>query len=301
MKFSFNFDIAVLITLLTSFLFWCGYWYNYGYVEYFGVTISFSDLSFPYALIDGLLAGIDKFLYMFIFLLFTAFLAGNSGKDGYFILNLIASSAIGLILIAYYLIYGMHKKNKYVYISPYYQSPLLKKNFPKKLRKKPDFSKNQLFVFTKKHLKEQKMDISSIKKDIYGGPEKETGIEKSIAIHLSALVLFILVISILFGSGMSLQNEGKLDAKRNFELNFKKRPAQANELFHVFPKIEEINDSEPKDQNSLSEYLLTNICNKDSCFAVDNNKKTKLVKLENIEILNKYKEPENETKRTSGS
>lgn len=252
-------------------------------------------------MIDGFLVGIDKFLYLFIFLLITIFLTGNSGKDGFYIFNIFVSAVIWFFAIIYYLCYGMHKKTKIVYITPYYQSPLLKKSIPQIPRKKPDFSKNKSFRFAKSHLVKNKMDLANLKKDIYGKPDTETGILKSLIFHIAALFLFIFIILILFNSGMSLQKTGNDDAERNFLLNFNKRSAQANELFHVFPEIKEINDNEPKDQNSLSKYLLTNVCNKDSCFAVDNSKKTKLVKLENIEILNSYKEPEKETKRTSVS
>lgn len=293
MKFTFNFDIAVLITLLTSFLFWCGYWYNYGYVEYFGVTISFSDLSFPYTLIDGLLVGIDKFISLFLFLLVTAFLAGNSGKNGVFIFNTLVSLLIGLIIFIRYFCYDKYKNHKYYYIVSYYQSPLLKKYFPKPVHKKPDFSKSKSFTFAKNYLVEKKIDFSTIKKSIYGKAEIDTGIVQNVLFYFSALLLFIFILLILLISGMSLQHEGQNEAKKNFELNFEKRKAEDKELFSVFPKIKEIKSNEAKSSEISSQYLLTNICNKDSCFAVNTDKITKLVKLENIEILNGKDKPSN--------
>ncbi|ENX34895.1 hypothetical protein F889_01535 [Acinetobacter colistiniresistens] len=291
MKFTFNFDLAILITLLTSFLFWCGYWYNYGYGEFFGVTISFSDLSIPNTMIDGFLVGLDKFFYLFLFLLIAFFISNNSGKDGFFIFSIIVTSTIWLSRFIYHFCFGQFKKSKYVYIQSYYQSPFLKKYFPQPPRRTTDLTRNRSLAYAKNYLVKNRFDYSYIKKSIYG--EGETGIIKKLGFMYFALLIFISIILILFNSGMNLQIQGNKDAKNNFELSFKKREPEKNEIFRTFPKIKEL-----KNQNLSNNYRLTNLCNKDSCFAVKQDKTTRLVKLESIEILNEDSKPKIIAKET---
>lgn len=76
MKFSFNIDIALLITIFTTFLFWCGYWYSYGYAEYFGVPISFFELSLSTTLVDGIVVAPDRFLTLLTAILVISFFCG---------------------------------------------------------------------------------------------------------------------------------------------------------------------------------------------------------------------------------
>jgi hypothetical protein len=283
MKFSFNIDTAILITLTTSFLFWCGYWYNYGYSDYFGISISFFEMTIPMTLIDGLIVGIDKFLYFIVFIIFVAFLSGFTSRDASYAINCMTTAIVAAIIFLLYPIFHGKRRVKYKYLSSHPRHPLLiKKKEHTTETSKFRLSKTKPYLFTQNFLYKNKMSFSQIKNTIYGDDNRELGsyIVLRLGIYYFFLIGIVLIILSMFRVGMNLQKTGFQDAENNFKRSFDPQLNIAKTSFNYFPKIDE------KESNVKDTFRLTNICNKEACIAVNKEQTTKLVKLEDIQIIN---------------
>ncbi|MEG0031770.1 hypothetical protein [Acinetobacter sp.] len=279
MKFSFNIDIALLITIFTTFLFWCGYWYSYGYAEFFGVSISFFDLAVSTTIIDGLLVGVDKLLTFLVIITSFLFITTYSRKDFEFVLGLIAAFFAFVVMVIRFKIFKS-KPSKYKIIPPQSQLPLFPQ-FRIKQKKQNFITKSKSIAFAKNYLKKNKMTLKELSEDIYGN--NQPGNTEKTAFNVLAfyalLLIFVGLIYFMFYVGWTLQKNGWDAAQNYYELNFQIKPSELP-IPTVFPKFI------GKEKNLHSGYRLTNICNQNSCFAVDIARNVKLVEIKEIVIQN---------------
>lgn len=282
MKFTFNIDIAIIITAFTTFLFWCGYWYNYGYANFFGLPISFFELNLATTLIDGILVAPDKFLTVLLFTLLISFFSHYTQKDAEFCTGCIGSTLGFLFFLTKFLISPKNKKNKYFPITnPLTSCVPFKTNYILKKKKGHSyFSNRESIKFSIKKLQEHNMTYKQVATSAYGHNVKTYGEKTVIRIAVYYVVIFtIITIFIgLFNTAQNLQYDGYNKAELNFQLNFTQSPSNKKE-YTVFPLIKSHGDP-------LNTFRLTNICNKESCFAVDAKKNVKLVAFKEITIIN---------------
>lgn len=279
MKFSFNIDIALLITIFTTFLFWCGYWYSYGYAEFFGVSISFFDLTVSTTIIDGLLVGADKLLTFLVIIFGFLFITTYSRKDFEFLLGLLGS-VFAFIFIT--LRYKFFKEKIFRFKLAPQQSQLpLFPEFRKKQKKKNAFTKSKSVAFGKMYLQKNKMTIKQITHDIYG--ENQPNHSDKTFFNILAFYFLILIFTgllyFIFYVGWTLQEDGKQTAQKYHDASFQFNDEE-NKKIVVFPSFIE------KGQDKPSTYKLTNVCNKTSCFVVDAERNVKLVEIKDIVIQN---------------
>ena len=279
MKSSFNIDLALIITIFTAFLFWCGYWYSYGYAEFFGVSIGFFDLPVSTTIIDGLLVGVDKLLTFLVIILGFLFITTYSRKDFEFVLGLLGSAFAFIFMALRYKIFK-EKISKFKLVPQQSQLPLFPK-FRKKQKKENVFTKSNSLVFGRKYLQKNKMTIKQIRYDTYG--EDQPGNSDKTFFNILAFYFLILIftglIYYIFYVGWTLQEDGKQTAQQYHNASFQLNDEE-NKKSIVFPSFIE------KGQDKLSAYKLTNVCNKTSCFVVDSKRNVRLLELKDIEIHN---------------
>jgi len=281
MKFSFNIDLALIITVFTAFLFWCGYWYSYGYAEYFGASISFFELSLPTTLIDGILVAPDRFLTLLITILVISFFAGYSRKDAEFTTGVIFTTLLFLLYLVRFKIYDQHKKLKYFPITRPLVTPYQIEYIFKKRKPRPPFSNCDAVKFSIKKLNKNKITYQQIANSAYGDNSQIDGEATVFRIFTHYFVLLIIVFAIfaIFSAGKNLQTEGFDMAKHNHEKSLLDN--LSNDINYTkFPSFIE------KGQDKPSTYKLTNVCNKTSCFVVDAKRNVKLVEVKDIVIQN---------------
>ena len=281
MKFSFNIDLALIITVFTAFLFWCGYWYNFGYAEYFGVPISFFELSLSTTLVDGIVVAPDRFLTLLTAILVISFFAGYSRKDAEFIMGVIFTTVLFLLYLVRFKFYDQHKKLKYFPITSLQLTPYQVEYIFKKRKPRPLFCDCDAVKFSIKKLTKNKITYQQIANSAYGDSSQingETTIFR-IAIHYFVLLIFVYAFIAIFSAGQNLQAEGFKIAEHNHKTNFSTNiPKETN--YTKFPAFIE------KGQEKVSAYKLTNVCNKNSCFAVNSKRNVKLFEIKDIVIQN---------------
>lgn len=281
MKFSFNIDLALIITVFTAFLFWCGYWYNFGYAEYFGVPISFFELSLSTTLVDGIVVAPDRFLTLLTAILVISFFAGYSRKDAEFITGIIFTTFLFLLYLVRFKFYDQHKKLKYFPITSLQITPYQIEYIFKKRKRRPPFSNCDSVKFSLKKLNKNKITYQHIAHSAYGANSQISGDETILRIiaHYFVLLIIVLAIFAVFSAGKNLQSEGFKIAEHNHKTNFSTNiPKETN--YTKFPAFIE------KDQEKVSAYKLTNVCNKNSCFAVNSKRNVKLFEIKDIVIQN---------------
>ena len=64
MKFNINLDWAVITSIFTLFLFWCGYWYFSGFASFYNYEIDIFNLPLSQLLITGLTIGVNYVVYL---------------------------------------------------------------------------------------------------------------------------------------------------------------------------------------------------------------------------------------------
>ena len=57
MKININFDWAVLTSIFTFFLYWCGYWYLTGYLEFYNFDLDAFDIPVVSTILQGIVTG----------------------------------------------------------------------------------------------------------------------------------------------------------------------------------------------------------------------------------------------------
>lgn len=290
MKFSFNLDLALIISIFTAFLFWCGYWYSYGYLSFFHIPINFLELNLSTLAIEGLLTGIDTFAYLLMAIILLSFVSGFSKKDADFSFNFLTLIIASFLIFINYHIYTKYKLNKYrkmeIKIYPYTYSFFQKNHkrlFSTNKKKKSKFNffgSFKSFTYTNKRLEFYQMRMQDISKRTYGN---ETSFDINSAVlrfglHYFGLLFILTAILYLFNLGQNLHINGSQTAQQDLENSFStKIPEDRLHKNFVFKTYREDDKESP--------YKLTSICNKDVCAVVNKEKEVKFIDLKKIEIL----------------
>lgn len=298
MKFTFNFDLAIIISIFTGYLYWCGYWYQYGYTEFFNYPISPYDLSVIPTLITGLLIAVEETLYLTLTFILIAFFSGFSSKQWDFgVTKLSAWTANGIILI--YFIFSKR-------VIPYFQEQLFKlistyyaqfmssepTNNESKSEKKKTTSRKSRFKswllklnqesynFTKSIMFEQNMTSEAISYNIYGHEKRTSESQNILKLVLYFFILFFILNLLLwvFHSADKSIKRGYQDAQLDFVNTFV--PKSVNAL-PPFPLVES------KSEKGLKDYHLTRFCAQGSCLIANKSKNVQTYKIDDLIIKNR--------------
>lgn len=301
MKFSFNFDLAIIISIFTGYLYWCGYWYQYGYTDFFNYPIGPYDFSIAPTLITGLLIAVEETLYLTLTFIFIAFLSGFSSKQWDFgITKLSAWTANGFILLYYIFskrVIPFFQEILFKFISTYY----IQFSNPENLESVNDTSveetsnsRHWMFRFTswltklnqeshnyiKYKMFEQNMTTEAISYNIYGQDKRSSETQNLLKIVLYCFMLFFILYLLLWviHSGDKSMKRGYQDAQNEFINTFV--PKSRNSL-PPFPLVKSNSVKELKD------YHLTKFCAQRTCLLVNKSKNVQTYKIDDLIIMNR--------------
>lgn len=298
MKLNISFDWAVLTSIFTFLLYWCGYCYYIGYLDFYGVNLDSFDIPVISLIIQGFLSGYKAWITLIFIFLIISYVTSISLKQWlYWIIK-----TIGLTFNFFIILYNL---------TFYYLVKFIKKysivsktiNFTK--RKTPQKVKNILLticcffkkIFSKIQNKSTKIEESNhkiltrlnlttplIKKEIYGEND-ETTINQNFKFDLSFFIHYTISIFLLVGAmsvlniGQQIINEGKNKAEQNF---IESKKAIKNSNFSNSPyQLVTI-----KDNKTNEKLFLTNICLKSMCLVTDENKVVQIYDVKDLKIKN---------------
>lgn len=305
MKFNINFDWAVLTSIFTVFLYWCGYFYNAGCLDFFSYNIEIFDLPVSSLLIQGALFGSKYWMWLTIYLVVFSFLRSFSTKQWAFIVLKCVGLFINLVIILYNispLYYAnkfitRHRPNpsrvviyiasripifwlialRYTYLS--YKNRIIKKN-------------RKVKIYTYLILKKAKLTTRTIKEELSKSTTTSSitdtmKFEVTSLIHYAILLIILVATLNLFQIGSKLLDKGKQDTAKYFVatmIDYNKRLKNPNIQFkrneNIFPEVE-IQGKVSKDK-----LFLTNTCFKSMCLVTDIHKNVKLYDVKDIKVLN---------------
>ncbi|WP_353168629.1 hypothetical protein [Acinetobacter sp.] len=301
MKFTFNFDLAIIISIFTGYLYWCGYWYQYGYTEFFNYPISPYDLSVIPTLITGLLIAVEETLYLTLTFILIAFFSGFSSKQWDFgVTKLSAWTANGIILI--YFIFSKRvipyfQEQLFKFISTRYSQLIsikyLKNSINRSIKERKNSNskairfKNWIMrlsqeshTYTKSKMFEQNMTTEAISYSIYGQEKRSSETQNILKLVLYFFMLYFIICLLLWviHSGDKSIKRGYQDAQLDFVNTFV--PKSVNAL-PPFPLVES------KSEKGLKDYHLTRFCAQGSCLIANKSKNVQTYKIDDLIIKNR--------------
>ncbi|OUY06991.1 hypothetical protein [Acinetobacter populi] len=250
MKININFDWAFITSVFTIFLYWCGYWYNYGYIKYFEYSINAFDIPIPSMVMDGLLVGIDKFFSLIMLFLLVSLIASITLTGWKKILLEVFSKLTFFFIFLYYLIY-----------KHFYKKTIINDNIHKNLSLY--FRTIYIINVISKKIKINNFYIS-FNKNIYSYHKKNEEnliyekFQFSFILHYLLLIFLLIGTLKFFDVGSVLIYKGEKAAQESFLATIH------NKKEKKFPKV---NIKDEKSQ--YISYYLTDICLKGSCLVTD--------------------------------
>lgn len=269
MKFNISFDWAVITSIFTLFLYWCGFWYYSGFLSFYNYDINAFDLPLAPLIIAGFLVGAKSVISLLILLTLLSFLISVNKQHWDYLFTKAVVILTNIYLLFYYLVQQLRKVSSK-------QSPGF-------------FSKNLGFFFNwlkpklrstirldtligrkvERFLKHRKLTDADIKKKIYG----TTNTPLSHSFEFSMLVHNILIIVLLVGLvylmkiGQNQSEKGKAEAEKQFN-NYSK-------MTQVI-----IKDNLSTDLRSIE------VCFKGTCLITDHDKNIQAFDMKDIKFLN---------------
>ncbi len=303
MKFSFNFDLAVILSFFTGYLYWCGYWYQYGYTSYFNYPITPYELPLIATIIQGLLISIEGTLYLTLSFVFIAFLSGFSSKQWDFGITKLSAWCANFIILVYFLISKRFNPflenliaNK---ITKFYmqfqtlnpQDVETNNQAPPHLLTTQDskWTKFKRWIitlnqnsktYTNQVMFEQNMTTEAISYQIYGRDKRTSEAQDVLKSVLYFMVIFLILLLLMwmFKSGAKAINLGYHDAHLNYVYTF--LPQNENSA-PIFPLVSS------KTKPELKGYHMTGFCMQGSCLLVNKNKNVQTFKIDDLIIKNR--------------
>jgi len=265
MKFNIRLDWAVITSIFTLFLFWCGYWYFSGFASFYNYKIDAFDLPLATLIISGLMIGVEYVIYLILTLILLSFLISVDKNHWNYILAKSLQILLNIYLLFYYFYKHLHKSNS---------SGLIKRTTRKVLTFIKPYLRNSVRLDTLLGLKVQrffnkhKISDKELKKTIYGDPPVTPVVqfEFSVLIHYLLILLLILGLSTLFVIGKK-QNEIGYSAAENQFKNFDN-----------MPKVQ----IDPKSKVDLRN---TELCFKGFCLVTDKDKNVQPYEMKNVKTL----------------
>ncbi|MGE8653764.1 MAG: hypothetical protein ACN6NV_08465 [Acinetobacter gandensis] len=303
MKFSFNFDLAIILSFFTGYLYWCGYWYQYGYTSYFNYPITPYELPLITTIIQGLLISIEGTLYLTLSFVFIAFLSGFSSKQWDFGITKLSAWCANFIILVYFL---MSKRfnpffenliaNKIIKFYMQFQTlnpqnvetnnqatlPLLTTQNSKWAKfKRWIITLNQdSKTYTNQVMFKQNMTTEAISYQIYGRDKRTSEAQNVLKTVLYFMLIFLILLLLMWmlKSGTKAINRGYQDAHLNYVYTFSH---QKENSAPIFPLV--ISKTKPE----LRNYHLTDFCMQGSCLLVNKNKNVQTFKIDDLIIKNR--------------
>ncbi|MGJ8757442.1 hypothetical protein ACSFV5_07280 [Acinetobacter sp. HC8-3S] len=224
MKINIRFDWAFITSAFTILLFWCGYWYNYGYAYYYNYQLSAFDFPISLMLMNGLLKGIDVFVYVIILMIIFSLLSKISLRQWSYTLSIL----LALVLVA---IRPLFVLLKFLAVNIYeFFKEEMDFHKVKKLTNPPKQGINFIVGFLKwiyagsyDFLQKNQMTLQHIDIDTSLKFEKDSNrFEISALLHYLSMILFLIFFLAVFNTAEKLANSGEAQAKVDFEVSIGK-------------------------------------------------------------------------------
>lgn len=270
MKFNINLDWAVITSIFTLFLFWCGYWYFSGFASFYNYEIDIFNLPLSQLLITGLTIGVNYVVYLICILIGLSFLISIDKNHWNYIFFKFIIIILNIWLLFYYL-YDFFRKSS---------STNNNQNFIKhKLQiffywLKPKIRGTVrldilLGIKVQKFLKKHKLTTEELKKRFYKDSKSETAIpfEFAMFVHYILIIVLIIALSMLFIIGKNQSKAGYDAAKKQFD-NYQ-------EMTKVITK-----DTPKKDLRT------TKLCFNGLCLITDKDKNVQIYEMKDIKVMN---------------
>lgn len=267
MKLEIKFDWAFVTSVFTIFLYWCGYWYNYGYLNYFNYNIDAFDMPISILLLKGLLISVENFFYLVIVFLLFSFISSLSLNGWKYILSrFLIRYVFNFVFILILLKKSyLDVRNKQNYIDA---------NFLKKLKVISDeidiHVQNKLFI--------NKLTNNQIVDELNQNENLSLSVgyfQTSFLFHYFLLLFLLVGFLKLFNVGSTLINAGNADAEKSYFVTVKNRSEDKNKF------------SEIKLKNNKSKVTLykTDFCMKGECLIVDEEKNSQVLSTKDFEVI----------------
>ena len=297
MKLNISFDWAVVTSLFTFLLYWCGYCYYTGYLDFYGFNIDSFDIPLVSMIIQGFVTGYKAWLALIIIFILMSYITSISVKQWLYWLIKGIGLTINFLIIIYHLTlyYPIRFIAQRSLVSKAIQHtrdkiPNLIKclfigiwNFLKKVGLTIRNKSNKIEESNHQILERLHLTTPQIKQEIYGdSPEPSISqnftFDLSFFIHYSVLLLLLAGIINVLNVGQNLIKDGKNTASSDFNsalISIKKENYSQN----TYPLVE------VKGQDTNEKLFLTNICLKSMCLVTDQNKNAQIFDVKDIKVL----------------
>lgn len=265
MKFNINLDWAVITSIFTLFLFWCGYWYFAGFASFYNYKIDAFDLPLAPLIITGLTIGVDYVIYLILTLILLSFLLSVDKNNWSYIFAKTLQILLNIYLLFYYLYKHFFKSNApglikrtsirvLIFIKPYLRNSV-RLDILLGLKVQRFFNKHKI---SNKHLK----------KTIYGDPPVTPTVqfEFAMVIHYLLIILLTLGLATLFLIGKKQSEIGYSAAEKQFQ------------SFSEMPKVQ-------TDTKSKTDLRSTELCFKGLCLITDKDKNVQTYEMKEVKTL----------------
>lgn len=266
MKFNIRLDWAVITSIFTIFLFWCGYWYFHGFASFYNYQIDTFDIPLSTLIIKGLMIGVEYVIYLILTLILLSFLISIDKNHWSFIFAKTLQIVLNVYLLFFYLYKHFFRSS-----SPGFIRRNSRKLF---LRIKPHLNSTVrldtlLGLKVQRFFKRHKISDNDLKKAIYGDPPVTPAVQFEFAmlIHYLLIVLLIFGLGALFYIGKKQSEIGYSDAENKFK------------EFCTMPQVV----TEPK---SKSDFRVTDLCFKGLCLITDKDKNVQIHEMKNLLVKN---------------
>lgn len=267
MKFNINLDWAVITSIFTLFLFWCGYWYWSGYASFYNYPLDVFDLPLSSLIMAGITIGIYYVIILMSILITLSFLLSVDKRHWNYLLGRFVYFLFNICFLFYHLYRHFVKPSAssilkncgikiLTIIKPYVRSIV---RLDALIGRKAERS-----------LKMYRLSSEELKKEIYGSdtPKPSISFEASLVIHYLAILILVVGLMYFFKIAINQNEVGYKKAQETFQ------------SYSNLPKVE-IPNNESKDLAN------TGLCFKGSCLITDSKKTVHLQEMKDVKVLNK--------------
>ena len=192
MKLNISLDWAVITSIFTIFLFWCGYWYFTGYASFYHYELDAFDLPLSTLLMNGMLVGFEYVIYLILILTTLSFLLSVDKEHWQYLVVRVWTILLNLYLLIFYLCKHFScrtpkKKNN--------KTPNLFITWFKARVRSVVRLDILLGLKVERFFKKHKITENDLKKTIY----KDKPINLSRTIEFAMLVHYLLIIMLIIG------------------------------------------------------------------------------------------------------
>ncbi|QXW27341.1 hypothetical protein KXJ74_08120 [Acinetobacter johnsonii] len=297
MKLNISFDWAIVTSLFTFLLYWCGYCSYIGYLNFYGFNIDSFDIPLVSMIIQGFIHGYKAWLALIIIFILMSYITSISlNQWRYWAIKGLALT-INFLIIIYHLTlsYPINYISQQSLVSKAIQltadkTPNLVKflligvwDFLKTVGLKIRNKSNKIEESNHQILDHLRLTTPQIKQEIYGDNQESSinqnfTFDLSFFIHNSVLLLLLAGIINVLNIGQHLIDDGKKRASSDFNSTL---ISIKNEKYSQdkYPLVE------VKGQDTDQKLFLTNICLKSMCLVTDTNRNAQIYDVKDLKVL----------------